>query len=77
MLGWLAVNAFVWAVRVAVLVGACFSMRYILATELGYRVDVPQLLLGGLLIIVTVKLWMPWTSPLAKETRSFDDVSGL
>jgi hypothetical protein len=72
---WALGNVFVWVVRLAVLTGACLSMKFILADQLGYRVEFPQMWIGGLLIIVTVRIWMPWTSPFSKETRSFDDVS--
>ena len=75
MIAWAAGNLFVWLVRLAVLTGACLSMKFILADQLGYRVEFPQLWIGGLLIIVTVRIWMPWESPFKKESRSFDDVS--
>lgn len=74
MIAWLSGNLFVWLVRVAVLFGACMTMRFILATQLGYRVEIPQLLTGGLLMIITVRVWMPWSSD---DKKSFDDVSGL
>jgi len=77
MIMWATGNAFVWVVRLAVLLGACLSMKFILADQLGYRVEFPQLFIAGLLVIITVRVWMPWTSPLREEKRSFDDVSGM
>jgi hypothetical protein len=72
MFAWVSGRLFVWSVRAVVLLAACFSMRHILADQLGYRVEVPQLLFGGLLMIVTVRVWMPWAST---NKKSFDDVS--
>lgn len=75
MLAWMAGNVFVWLVRLAVLTGACFSMKFILADQLGYRVEFPQLWIGGLLIIVTVRIWMPWQSPFQEKRKVFNDFS--
>lgn len=78
MFGWMAGNVFVWLVRFAVLLGGCLSMKYILADQLGYRVELPQMFIAGLLIIITVRIWMPWSSPLKEDSkRSYDDVSGV
>ncbi len=71
MIEWFVGHLFVWCVRCAVLLGACFSMRHILANQLGYRVEVPQLLAGGILMIVTVRVWMPW----APNRKSINNVS--
>ena len=75
MIRWAIGNMVVWLVRLGVLTGAALSMKFILADQLGYRVEFPQMWIGGLLIIVTVRIWMPWTSPFEKESRNFDDVS--
>ena len=78
MIKWAMGHGFVWLVRLAVLTGACLSMKFILADQLGYRVEFPQLWIGGLLIVVTVRVWMPWSSPLTDDDkRNFDDVSGV
>jgi hypothetical protein len=74
MIKWALDNAFVWLVRVVVLLAACFSMKHILADQLGYRVELTQLVIAGLLTIVTVRVWMPWSRG---GKRSYDDVSGV
>ena len=72
MIQWMLGHLFVWAVRITVLVVACLSMQHLLTEELGYRMEFQPMLVGALLMIVTVRIWMPW-QPQSK--KSINDVS--
>ena len=77
MIKWASGWMFVWAIRIVVLVGACLSMKAILADQLGYRVEFPQLFIAGLLTIVCVRVWMPWQSPFQEKPKVYNDFTDL
>lgn len=63
MIAWMLQHLFVWAVRITVLLVACFTVQNIMTEELGYRMDFRTMFTVALLMIVTVRIWMPWSSP--------------
>ena len=67
MLRWFAWHLFVWSVRLVVLLVACYSMGRVINEELGYRMEPKPMLLGALLMIVTVRIWMPWHMPKRED----------
>lgn len=67
MIRWLAWHLFVWAVRLVVLAIAVFTMTRVIDEELGYRMELKPMLFGALLMIVTVRIWMPWFPPKRDE----------
>ncbi len=67
MIPWALHHLFVWAVRLGVLVVACLTVQRILVDELGYRMEFKPMLVVALLMIVTVRLWMPWAPPKRDE----------
>ena len=70
MIRWLLQNGFVWGVRIGSLLVGCFSMQHILGDNLGYRVDTSTLLIAATIMIVVIRLWMPWAP---SEPESQDD----
>lgn len=63
MIAWVLQHLFVWSVRIGVLYAACFTVQNILTEELGYRMDFRTMLTVALMMIVTVRIWMPWSLP--------------
>jgi len=63
MLRWLSGHLFVWVVRVCVLLAAVMTMSRLINEELGYRMEFYPMLTGAVLMIVTVRIWMPWHMP--------------
>ena len=60
MIQYLLSNAFKLFVRLAVLLAACVTMGKILTDELGYRMDFNVMLVAAAMMIITVRVWMPW-----------------
>jgi len=60
MIQYLLSNAFKLFVRLAVLMAACLTMGKILTDELGYRMDFNVMLVAAAMMIITVRVWMPW-----------------
>lgn len=63
MIRWLSWLAFVWSVRLGVLILSTWTMSRVISDELGYRMEPKPMLLGAILMIVTVRIWMPWSTP--------------
>jgi hypothetical protein len=61
-------HLFVWSVRVGVLLGATLTMSHLVNEELGYRMEFYPMLVAAVLMIVTVRLWMPWVPPRRDDT---------
>jgi hypothetical protein len=60
-MSWLLHSAFVWFIRLAVLVAACLTVQHLINEELGYRMEFQPMLIIALLMIVVVRIWMPWS----------------
>lgn len=67
MIRWLAWHLMVWTVRLGVLVIAVVTMTRLIDEELGYRMELKPMLMGALLMIITVRIWMPWFPPKREE----------
>lgn len=61
MLQWAFRHLFVWVVRLAVLVVAVLTLANVIHSQLGYRMALGPMFLGALLVIVLVRVWMPWS----------------
>lgn len=60
MIRWFLWHAFVWSARVGTLLAATWTMSRLIQEELGYRMEPKPMLVGAILMIVTVRIWMPW-----------------
>lgn len=60
MTRWFMHHLFVWTVRLVVLVVSVFTLARVIHVTLGYRMEYGPMFLGALLIIVVVRVWMPW-----------------
>lgn len=69
MFNWMMQRVGVWSVRIGVLMLATWSMAGLVNRELGYRMEFVPMFIGGLITIVTVRIWMPWSL----STRTHDD----
>lgn len=61
MIRWLSWLAFVWSVRIGVLLVATWTMSRLINEELGYRMEPKPMLVAAILTIVVVRIWMPWS----------------
>jgi hypothetical protein len=57
---WLLWHACKWFTRTGVLLASCWTVQHLLHDRLGYRVDLQTMLVIAVVMIVTVRLWMPW-----------------
>lgn len=62
MIRWVYERAFVFAVRIAVLLGAAWAIEGMVNRELGYHVDFGPMLVFMIVALVTIRVWMPWSS---------------
>ena len=60
---WLLHHSFVWAARLGVLFAACLTAQHLINEELGYRMEFRPMFIIALMMIVTVRIWMPWATP--------------
>lgn len=63
MIRWFLWLAFVWSVRLGVLLASTWTMSRLISEELGYRMEPKPMLVGAILLVITVRLWMPWSRP--------------
>lgn len=67
MFKWLVKHSFVFGLRVATLFGASWAVTGLVNRELGYRIEYSPMLLIAIITIVTLRIWMPWSSTNDKE----------
>lgn len=60
MIPWLFRNVVQIGVRLLVTLVACISLQHIIQFE-GYRCELNTLLLAAALVIVTTRVWAPWS----------------
>ena len=59
---WVGARAFVFAARMVVLFGATWAIEGMVHRELGYRIEFVPMLLIAIIAIVTLRVWMPWST---------------
>lgn len=72
MTHWALYHLFVWTARIGVLVAACLTVQHVLVDELGYRMEFRPMLIVALMMIVTVRIWMPWSKGEKNVSREMD-----
>lgn len=60
MLQYLLANAFKFSVRIAALIAADLTLTHAMQLE-GYRIHLDELFIMSIVVIVVVRLWMPWS----------------
>lgn len=60
MIAWLVKHLGVFVVRLGLTLVACITLQGVIHNE-GYRCELPTLLVGAAVTIVTLRLWLPWT----------------
>ena len=60
VLQYVLANSFKFVVRITVLFVSCLTMSKIMVNKLGYRMDLDVMLFVAAMLIVLVRVWMPW-----------------
>lgn len=72
MLYWIGHNAFKWLARFSALFAGSLTLEHVLHEQLGYRTSLGTIMTLGLITILVVRVWMPW-SPLKSAPESSPD----
>lgn len=59
MLDWAARRLFQLAVRLGFTLAGCVTLQRLIHEE-GYRVELSTLLLASAVVVIVLRLWMPW-----------------
>jgi len=62
VIDWLSSHIIVFLVRLAVLFGAAWAIEGMVNRELGYHVEFGPMLVFMIVALVTIRVWMPWST---------------